>query len=665
MEKSIKLNLPPISLLDLPESTLDFILKCLSPMDLCRMSKVCVLLKGKCESDEFWENHIKEKWGRVIGDAVYKEWEWHIAIAKDGVLLNNQHTNQTGSMGSFSGVWPNLCLGSYLEHFKLLNGKNSNNFMMSLYFSLETGSFWFPAQVYKELVIYNALVKYDSQSNTFQARYQNRDWGFLGRNIEWDMVRAPAVDTPPYVVHVSHCSHNLKPEDHVEIQWRPDTQSPYDWWYAVIGHLDSCNQNCCRCHYSDTLIVEFRQYPEESDSRRIKLCRKKNEEQSDQIEGYYGGIRKLENEDEIETWKRLFPLQIQFQDDMEDFDDVGSLEDSVESFHSHDDMEHFGDVDSLDDNVESFLSQDDGDGTNPSEHHTDASQGFTFGEVGSMRNSNSKVVCCHFSSDGKLLASAGNDKKVVVWNMETLQTESTAEEHSLTVTDVRFRPNSTQLATSSSDSTVRLWDAADPLFSLQVHIGHTSHVASLDFHPTKNDLFCSCDDINEIRFWNINQYSSIQGFKGGSTQVRFQPRVGHLLAAASGSFVSLFDVETCMQMHTFQGHSAEVHFVCWDPNGDYLASVSEECVKVWSIASGECIHELNCNGEAFRSCVFHPIYSTLLVIGAYQSLELWNMVENKIMTIPAHECVISALAQSPVTGMIASASHDKSVKIWK
>jgi len=50
--------------------------------------------------------------------------------------------------------------------------------------------------------------------------------------------------------------------------------------------------------------------------------------------------------------------------------------------------------------------------------------------------------------------------------METLQTESTAEEHSLTVTDVRFRPNSTQLATSSSDSTVRLWDAADVSYSL-------------------------------------------------------------------------------------------------------------------------------------------------------------------------------------------------------
>ena len=37
--------------------------------------------------------------------------------------------------------------------------------------------------------------------------------------------------------------------------------------------------------------------------------------------------------------------------------------------------------------------------------------GFSFGEVGCIRTRN-KVTCCHFSSDGKLLASAGHDKKV-------------------------------------------------------------------------------------------------------------------------------------------------------------------------------------------------------------------------------------------------------------
>ncbi|CAN1146921.1 Transcriptional corepressor LEUNIG_HOMOLOG [Linum perenne] len=347
-------------------------------------------------------------------------------------------------------------------------------------------------------------------------------------------------------------------------------------------------------------------------------------------------------------------------------DGAGALASSTNQLE---DIEHFGDVG----DVESFLSHDEGDGRDlfgtlkrePSEH-AEASKGFSFREVGSIRKSSSKVVCCHFSTDGKWLASAGHDKKVVLWNMETLHTESTPEDHAHIITDVRFRPNSTQLATSSFDTTVRLWDAAEPRYALQSYTGHTSHVLSLDFHPKKNDLFCSCDGNNEIRFWNMSQqYSCVRISKGGTAQVRFQPRSGQLLAAAAENIVSVFDVETDRLTHSLKGHAAEVHSVCWDINGDLLATASQESVRVWSLASGECIHELSSSGNKFHSCVFHPTFSTLLVIGGYQSLELWNMVENKCMTIPAHDCVISALVQSPVTGMVASASHDKCVKIWK
>lgn len=46
-------------------------------------------------------------------------------------------------------------------------------------------------------------------------------------------------------------------------------------------------------------------------------------------------------------------------------------------------------------------------------------------------------------------------------------------------------------------------------------------------------------------------------------------------------------------------------------------------------------------------------------------MELWSVTDNQRMTVQAHEGQIAALAQSPVTGLVASASHDRTVKLWK
>lgn len=332
------------------------------------------------------------------------------------------------------------------------------------------------------------------------------------------------------------------------------------------------------------------------------------------------------------------------------------------------DMDRFVEDGSLDDNVESFLSHEDADLRDTVGRCMDVSKGFTFTEVNSVRASASKVVCCHFSSDGKLLASGGHDKKAVLWYTDSLKPKTTLEEHSSLITDVRFSPSMPRLATSSFDKTVRVWDADNPGFSLRTFMGHSTSVMSLDFHPNKDDLICSCDGDGEIRYWSINNGSCTRVFKGATDQVRFQPRHGRFLAAAAENVVSILDVETQACRHSLLGHTKPVHSVCWDPSGEYLASVSEDSVRVWSLMAGnegECVHDLSCNGNKFHSCVFHPSYASLLVIGCYQSLELWNMSENKTMTLSAHEGLIAGLALSTVTGLVASASHDKIVKLWK
>nr|ABD32372.2 Lissencephaly type-1-like homology motif; WD40-like [Medicago truncatula] len=328
-----------------------------------------------------------------------------------------------------------------------------------------------------------------------------------------------------------------------------------------------------------------------------------------------------------------------------------------------------------DENVDSYLSIENADADlrtlpfsnlkrNSGTKSRNQNKGFSLKEVGCLHSSKSKVLASHFSSNGNFLASVGHDKKVFIWDVGTFQSYATEETHSLLITDVRFRPQSTIFATSSFDRSIRLWDTTKPTKSLFKLSGHSEQVMSLDFHPEKVDILCSCDNNDIIRLWNVNKRSCLRVTKGGSKQVRFQP-LGMLLATATGNNLKIIDVETDKLVYNLKGHDKDVLSICWDRTGKYIASVSEDCARVWS--NGECIGELHSNGNKFQSCIFHPGYCNLLVIGGYQSLEFWCPTDesSRTVSVSAHKGLIAGLADSPEAELIASASHDCFVKLWK
>ncbi|KAI7998442.1 hypothetical protein LOK49_LG10G01057 [Camellia lanceoleosa] len=237
----------------------------------------------------------------------------------------------------------------------------------------------------------------------------------------------------------------------------------------------------------------------------------------------------------------------------------------------------------LDEDIESFLSScvDDPDIENKSFTKlqcrstgitSEGKNGFSFEEFGSIHASKGKVLCCHFSLDGKLLASAGRDKK----HVNSFDSTHTTKAHVQLIADVCFRPNSYIFATSSFDST------------------------------------------------------------GATRQVQFQPHIGNLLAAVSRNKISLIDVETNRLQCYLKGHDKEVCSICWDMSGKYMAFVSEDNAKIWSVVSGgKCVHLFHSNGNKFESGAFHLRYSQLVVIGSYK-IEIF-----------------------------ASMSHDQIVKLWR
>lgn len=109
----------------------------------------------------------------------------------------------------------------------------------------------------------NALVSYDCKTDTFKARYiwreiillcqlqlsmmiiilffrkQDGDWELLGINIKWDRLRVTPPENSPHAVHISSCLDDLKPGDHIEIQWRDHQESLFGTFY-VLKSLRPC-----------------------------------------------------------------------------------------------------------------------------------------------------------------------------------------------------------------------------------------------------------------------------------------------------------------------------------------------------------------------------------------------------------------------------------------
>ncbi len=279
------------------------------------------------------------------------------------------------------------------------------------------------------------------------------------------------------------------------------------------------------------------------------------------------------------------------------------------------------------------------------------------------------------SPDGTLLASAGYDAKVILWNLETGEVI-----HSMSHDDkaacVAFSPDGTQLLSGSADRTLRLWNVADGT-EIRRMTGHGSWVKSVAFTPD-GKLALSASDDATARLWEVASGTELDRFVGHGDfieQAVFSPDTSQFLSASGDATLRLWDLTNGAEIRRLRGHTAGVLSVAISPDGQTaLSGAYDSTVRIWNLATGEQIGHFDghlAGGGYVAPLVFSPDGKYALSgdnTGGFEAdnvLLMWDVQTGEIVQrFVGHLDWIQTAAFTPDGQQVITGAKDNTAILW-
>lgn len=285
------------------------------------------------------------------------------------------------------------------------------------------------------------------------------------------------------------------------------------------------------------------------------------------------------------------------------------------------------------------------------------------------------ILSVAFSPNGELLATSDSDSKIRLWQVTTGRQLFVCKGHTSWAWSITFSPDGSILASCSIDQTIRLWDTSTGQ-CLRI-LPEPDQVEAITFSPNGSILTSGSVD-QSIRLWDVSTgecLKILQGHTDSVWSVAFSPD-GQVLA--SGSYdqtVRLWNVHTSQCSKILRGHTAWIRAaVAFSPNGDIVASGSfDRTIRLWDVSTGQCLKTLQGHTNSIVAAAFSPVSASLpsgvgqtLASCSYdQSIKLWDIHTGQCLrTLQGHNSLIWSVAYSPDGQMLASGSDDRTVKLW-
>ncbi|WP_437291451.1 pentapeptide repeat-containing protein [Sorangium sp. So ce406] len=142
---------------------------------------------------------------------------------------------------------------------------------------------------------------------------------------------------------------------------------------------------------------------------------------------------------------------------------------------------------------------------------------------------------------------------------------------------------------------------------------------------------------------------------------------GTLLASGHVRWVVLWDMATGSALRRLDGHSDWITSLAFSPDGDTLASGSEDhTVRLWDVSTGNVLGVLKGHVHHVTSVAFKPDSEILASSGRDSTVRLWRVTaSSQVGVLEGHLGGAMAVAFSPDGETLASGAHDATVRLWE
>jgi WD40 repeat protein len=288
--------------------------------------------------------------------------------------------------------------------------------------------------------------------------------------------------------------------------------------------------------------------------------------------------------------------------------------------------------------------------------------------VRTLTGHTSWVLHAAFSQDGSLLATAGSDATIRLWDPGTWAPAGVLTGHPGQVRTLAFSPHRTMLASAGDYGTVRLWDPAarTPVATLPYE---ASSVWAVAFSPDGSLLAAAGDD-RSIRLWDVATWTEaavLTGHAGTVLTIAFSPDGAVLASAGQEDTVRLWNPRAGTQLAALPGHTRPVWRVAFSPGGALLAVAEHaRAVRLWDPAARTPAGILTGPPDLPYALAFSPDGALLAAAGQSRTVQLWNVATRAPAgTLAGHAGAVRSVVFSPDGTMLVSASEDGTVRLWE